>query len=208
MSFHEIQFPPKISYGSTGGPRRKTEVVELASGHEERNSPWSQSRRTYNVAYGIKSVDDLHDVMGFFEAREAALYGFRYKDWSDYKSVRPLETVTPTDQVLGTGTGALTTFQLVKVYSDVANTQTRIITKPVSGTVRVSLNGVEQLAGWLVDTTTGVVVFSVAPALGVIVRAGFEFDVPVRFGNDQLTINLSHFEMGSLPDISLVEVRV
>lgn len=208
MSFHEIRISEYISYGATGGPRRKTEILELASGHEERNSPWAQSRREYNIAYGVRDVNDMAAIIDFFEAREGSLFGFRYKDWSDYKSVRPLATVTPNDQVIGTGTGALTTFQLVKNYSDVANTQTRIINKPVLGTTRVSLNNVEQLTGWTVSTVTGLVVFAVAPSAAVVVRAGFEFDVPVRFKDDIITSNLSNFELGNVGSINLIEVRI
>jgi len=208
MNFHEIQFSQKISYGSTGGPIRKTEIVELGSGHEERNSPWSQSRRAYNAAYGIKSVDEVHDIMAFFEAREGALYGFRFKDWSDYKSCRPLETVAATDQPLATGDGSSTVFQLIKTYADAQGSQEREISKPVDGTVRLAFDGVEQLTGWLIDSTTGQIVFSSAPGNGVAITTGYEFDVPVRFQSDSLTINLSHFEKGQIPDISMIEVRV
>lgn len=208
--FHEEQLSPKISYGATGGPRRKTEVVELYSGYEERNTPWSQSRRSYNIAFGIRNTDDVYDVMAFFEAREGSLYGFRYKDWSDYKSTKPLpeNVVAPTDQVIGSGTGAILAYQLIKTYEDTSNTITRIISKPVAGTVRIAFDGVEQLSGWTVDTTTGIVTFSSAPSGGVIITAGYEFDVPVRFNSDEILINLANFEKGEIPDISLVEVRV
>ena len=208
--FHEVRISEKISYGATGGPRRKTEVVELYSGFEERNTPWSQSRRSYNIAYGIRDTDDVYDVMAFFEAREGALYGFRYKDWSDWKSTKPLNDniIAPTDQVIGSGNGSATQFQLIKTYQDTANTITRNIQKPVAGTVRIAFDAVEQMSGWSVDTTTGIVTFGSAPGVGVVITAGYEFDVPVRFNADELSINLANFEKGEIPDISLIEVRV
>jgi uncharacterized protein (TIGR02217 family) len=207
MAFHEVRFPDNISRGARGGPERRTQIVELASGDEERNASWSNSRRRYDVAYGIRRADDLAAVVAFFEARNGRLHGFRYKDWADYKSALPSQAITTTDQQLGTGTGSLQTFQLAKRYTSGAQTWVRTITKPVTGTVRVALGMVEQMSGWTVDTTTGVVTFTTAPAGGVIVRAGFEFDVPVRFDSDTLDVTLDFERLGSITAIPLLEIR-
>lgn len=211
-AFDEVQFPVGISYGVTGGPRRRTEIATLASGAEERNSLWADSRREYNAGYGIKSHDDLHAVLAFFEARLGQGRGFRFKDWLDYKSCPPLTPVTPVDQVLGTGTGALASFQLIKLYASGAQSWTRIIKKPVTGTVRVAVAGVEKALGvdFTVDATTGVITFQAGhePAGGAAVTAGFEFDVPVRFNTDYLFLNLSQFEAGEIPDILIIELKV
>src|SRR5690606_30281915 len=137
---------------------------ELASGDEERNASWANSRRRYDVAYGIRRADDLAAVVAFFEARNGRLYGFRFKDWGDHKSCLPSGTSTPTDQAIGSGDGTTTAFQLVKSYASGSQTWVRTITKPVVGTVRIALDGAEQLGGWSVDTTTGVVTFDSAPA--------------------------------------------
>jgi uncharacterized protein (TIGR02217 family) len=207
MAFHEVRFPDNISRGARGGPERRTQVVELASGDEERNASWANSRRRYDVAYGIRRADDLAAVVAFFEARNGRLHGFRYKDWADYKSALPSQSITATDQQIGTGTGSLQTFQLAKRYTSGAQTWVRTIAKPVAGTVRVALGMVEQVSGWTVDATTGVVTFTTAPANGVIVRAGFEFDVPVRFDSDTLDVTLDFERLGSITSISLLEIR-
>ena len=207
MAFHEVRFPDNISRGARGGPERRTQVVEMASGDEERNASWVNSRRRYDVAYGIRRADDLAAVVAFFEARNGRLYGFRYKDWADYKSSLPSQAISPTDQQIGTGTGSLKTFQLAKHYTSGAQSWTRTITKPVAGTVRVALGVAEQMSGWTVDTTTGVVTFTAAPAGGVIVRAGFEFDVPVRFDSDTLDVTLDFERLGSITAIPLLEIR-
>ena len=207
MAFHEIRFPDNISRGARGGPERRTQIVELASGDEERNASWADSRRRYDVAYGIRRADDLAAVVAFFEARNGRLHGFRYKDWADYKSALPSQAITSTDQQIGTGTGSLQTFQLAKRYTSGAQTWVRNIAKPVAGTVRVALGMVEQMSGWTVDTTTGVVTFTTAPAGGVIVRAGFEFDVPVRFDSDTLDVTLDFERLGSITSIPLLEIR-
>ena len=207
MAFYEIRFPDNISRGAKGGPERRTQIVELASGDEERNASWANSRRRYDVAYGIRRADDLAAVVAFFEARNGRLYGFRFKDWADYKSSLPSQAITPTDQQIGTGTGALKTFQLSKRYTSGAQTWMRAVAKPVIGTVRIAFGTVEQMSGWALDATTGVVTFTTAPGSGVIVRAGFEFDVPVRFDSDSLDVTLDVERLGSITSIPLVEIR-
>ena len=207
MAFHEVRFPDNISRGARGGPERRTQIVELASGDEERNASWADSRRRYDVAYGIRRADDLAAVVAFFEARNGRLHGFRYKDWADYKSALPSQAITATDQQIGTGTGSLQTFQLAKRYASGGQTWVRTIAKPVAGTVRVALGMVEQMSGWTVDTTTGVVTFTTAPTNGVTVRAGFEFDVPVRFDSDTLDVTLDFERLGSITSIPLLEIR-
>ncbi len=212
MAFHDIRFPLDISFGSTGGPERRTEIVTLGSGFEERNSPWASSRRRYNAGYGLRSLDDVHELISFFEARQGRLIGFRWKDRADWKSCAPGASVSADDQVIGTGDGATTSFALTKTYQSGAGSYARDITKPVAGSVRIAVAGVEQTAGvdFDVDTMTGLVTFEAGaiPADGATVTAGFAFDVPVRFDTDFLEINLAAFEAGSIPHIPIVEVRV
>ncbi len=207
MAFHEVRFPDDISRGARGGPERRTQIVELASGDEERNASWANSRRRYDIAYGIRRTDDLAAVVAFFEARNGQLYGFRFRDWADYKSCLPSESPAPTDQGLGTGNGASATFQLLKTYVSGAHIWSRSITKPVAGSVRIALDGVEQVSGWSANATTGLVSFDTAPGAGVLVTAGFTFDVPVRFDSDTLDVTLDIERLGSITSIPLVEIR-
>lgn len=207
MVFHEIRFPDDISRGARGGPERRTRIVELASGDEERNSPWADSRRRYDAAYGVRRADDLAAIIAFFEARHGRLYGFRWKDWADYKSSLPSQMPGATDQIIGEGDGAATEFLLTKRYASGAESYVRRIVKPVAGTVLVALDGVPESSGWTVDVTTGVVAFAGAPAAGVIVTAGFAFDVPVRFDTDLLDVTMDIERLGSIVSIPLVEVR-
>ncbi|RDD69927.1 DUF2460 domain-containing protein [Paracoccus versutus] len=207
MAFHDVRFPDDISRGARGGPERRTQIVELASGDEERNASWANSRRRYDVAYGIRRADDLAAVVAFFEARNGRLHGFRFKDWGDHKSCLPSGTPAPTDQTIGTGDGTATQFQLVKRYTSGAQSWMRAITKPVAGTVTIALNGVPQPLGWSVATTTGLITFTTAPVAGVAVTAGFAFDVPVRFDTDVLDVTLDLERLGSITSIPLLEIR-
>jgi uncharacterized protein (TIGR02217 family) len=207
MAFHEVRFPGDISRGARGGPERRTQIVELASGDEERNASWANSRRRYDVAYGIRRADDLAAVVAFFEARNGRLHGFRFKDWGDHKSCLPSGTPSPTDQVIGTGDGTTTQFHLVKRYSSGAQSWTRVIAKPVAGSVTIALNGTPQVSGWSVATTTGLVTFIAPPAAGIAVTAGFAFDVPVRFDSDVLDVTHDIERLGSITSIPLLEIR-
>src|SRR5690606_20897405 len=162
--------------GARGGPDRRTQIVELASGDEERNASMANSRRRYDVAYGIRRADDLAAVVAFFEARNGRLHGFRFKDWADYKSCLPSQIPAATDQVIGTGDASTKTFQLAKRYLSGGQAWVRIITRPVAGSVTVALAGTPQASGWSVDVTTGLVTFSTAPVSGVTITAGFAFD--------------------------------
>lgn len=212
MAFHEIRFPTAISRGASGGPERRTDVVVLGSGHEERNSRWADSRRSYDAGYGIKSLDDLHAVIAFFEERRGRLHGFRWRDHADWKSCPPSGTPAPGDQPIGTGNGVLATFQLRKGYGSAHAPYARVIAKPVTGTVRVGVAGVERTLGthFTVSTVTGIVQFlpGFVPANGAAVTAGYEFDVPVRFDTDKLEISVTGFRHGAIPRIPIVEVRL
>lgn len=206
--FDDVRFPTAISRRATGGPERRTDVVTTASGREERNSRWAHSRRRYNIGFGVKSVTDLQQVIAFFEARRGRLYAFRYKDFTDFKSCPANATPAATDQVIGTGTGATNSFQLVKHYGAPLRDYQRSIFAPVAGTVLVAVNGTPTV-NFTTDVTTGLITFNAGsiPPNGATITAGFEFDVPVRFDTDQITINLAHFNAGEIPDIALVEVR-
>ncbi len=206
MAFDNVRFPTAIARGRTGGPERRTDVVLTASGREHRNSRWADSRRRYNVGYGVKSLADIEAVIAFFEERRGRLHAFRFKDHADFKSCDIKQAPQATDQVLGTGDGATTVFQLKKTYGTGVRNYERAITAPVAGTVIVATNGTPTTA-FTLNAALGAITFSTAPATGTTITAGFEFDVPVRFDTDELTINLSDFEAGSVPNIPLLEVR-
>jgi uncharacterized protein (TIGR02217 family) len=212
MSFHDIRFPTTISLGAHGGPERRTDVVVLGSGHEERNSRWAHSRRSYNAGYGVKSLDDLHAVIAFFEERRGRLYGFRWRDPADWKSCPPEKTPAALDQVIGAGDGTPSVFQLKKTYGSVHAPWQREIKKPVQGTVLVAVGGVAKTEGthYTVDHTTGALTFLAGhiPAAGAQVTAGFAFDVPVRFDTDKLEVSLQGFRHGAIPNIPIVEIRL
>lgn len=198
--FVEVQFPVDISYGSKGGPEFSTDIIEMFSGHEQRNINWTQSRCKYNVAHGVKTPEQLSELIEFFRARQGRAIGFRFKDWSDYQA---------TNQQIGTGDDTNPDFQFSKKYTNGSVTVTRTITKPVNNSVlKIYLDSVLQSSGYTMDYTTGIVTFDTPPAADVIVTADFEFDVPVRFDTDHLDASIDDFGTRSWGDIPLVELRV
>lgn len=203
--FHEVRLPARLAFGSTGGVERRTEVVALGSGFERRSSPWAHGRRRYLIGAGLRSLDDMAALTAFFEARRGRLYGFRFRDFADYRSCAPGGTISAMDQSLGPGDGGRTAFQLVKAYGDVL----REIRKPVEGSVRVAVAGEELPPGaFAVDPTTGLVELDGPPAPGAEVSAGFAFDTPVRFDADRIELTLESFGAGRMVAMPLIELRI
>lgn len=210
MTFHDVRFPASLSFGALGGPERRTEIVTLANGFEERNSPWAHARRRYDAGLGLRSLDDVETLISFFEARQGQLIGFRWKDWSDYQSCRPSCEVAAADQLIALGDEVTSTFQLSKSYRSGSATYVRPITKPVAGSVQVQVGGVPAQQGidYTVDHDRGVLHFSHPPDTGAEIRAGFAFDVPVRFATDVILTSVSRFQAGEVPNVPVVEIRL
>ncbi|CAD0185273.1 hypothetical protein RUESEDTHA_02159 [Ruegeria sp. THAF57] len=210
MSFHEVRFPASLSFGSVGGPERRTDIVTLANGFEERNTPWAHSRRRYDAGLGMRSLDDIETLISFFEARQGQMFGFRWKDWSDYKSGAATAETDQGDQIIARGDGLQTEFQLVKTYLSGGFQYARPIVKPVLGTVILGLEQDEVREGvdFEVDLVRGRVMFADPPPEGVEITAGFEFDVPVRFDTDKIQTSVVSFQAGDVPNVPVVEVRV
>lgn len=200
MSFHEVQFPTDISYGSIGGPEFSTDVVRLSSGFEKRNANWTYPGERWNVAYGINTKEKLISLRDFFYARKGRAYGFRFKNHDDYQG---------TTEELGSGDGSTDEYQLVKIYTSGGETLTRKISKPVADSVTVFIDDVDAGSVWSIDNTTGIITFDSgsAPASGEVVTATFQFDVPMRFDTDYLPINFSQYEARSA-QVPIVELKL
>ena len=189
MAFIESpRFPDYISYGSEGGPSYSTQVDSIQSGYEARNQNWSVARYEYNVGVGVRGMDDLEALTSFFHEARGKFNTFRFKDWGDFTatSQNAVGRVLLVDGVL----------RLAKVYGS-TSPYNRLITKPVSGTIVVAGSS----SGFTLDYTTGVITGASAND----VWTG-EFDVPVRFDQDELPTNLESFEVGSA-SVNLIEVR-
>ena len=210
MAFHEVRFPANLSFGSIGGPERRTEVVTLSNGFEERNTPWAHSRRRYDAGFGMRSLTDIETLISFFEARQGQLNAFRWKDWSDFISSPNDREIEFDDQVIGYGDGETTVFQLVKTYRSGTQSYTRPIRKPVLGSVRVGIQGdlSTDTIDYVLDEEAGTITFFSPPGEGATVTAGFEFDVPVRFDTDSIQISVASFKAGEIPTVPIVEIRL
>lgn len=209
QSFHDVLFPLSVAFGSTVTRERKVEVLQFASGREQRNLRFAHSRRTYDAGNGIRSIADVRAVMDFFEARRGPLASFRFRDPVDTLSSPSGGAATPLDQVIGTGNGTTNRFKLTKAYGTGVDAYLRPVRRPVAGTLRIAVNNVEVLpADFSFDSATAEVVSAPGktPGAGAVVTAGFEFHVEVRFASDSLSVNVSAFEAGELPSIPLVEV--
>jgi uncharacterized protein (TIGR02217 family) len=201
--FEDVDFPIAIGAEASVSPGFSTNVVTSASGHEYRNANWSQARLRFDAGPGVRGEEELGELIGFFRARRGPAVGFRFRDPFDFSSNGMSGVPGAADQPIGEGDGARTSFALVKHYGA---GEERRITRPVAGSVRVAVDGVERFSGWSLDAL-GLVRFDEPPAAGSVVAAGYLFDVPVRFSEDRIEVNRATFLAGEAPSVPLVEVR-
>lgn len=205
MSFHDVRFPEQIALGATGGPTWSTQIITTASGAEQRNAAWAQARGRWNVDTGLRSRADLQVLLAFFRARRGRAYGFRFQDWSDFVLDRaPIATTN----------GSATSFQIVKTYVSGPASIARSIARPVAGTVRCWVDGIERNLGtgaaqFQVNTSTGIITIgsSLAALAAKPVEVQCEFDVPARFDTDDIEVSLRTYHSGEWADIPIIEVR-
>lgn len=178
MSFIDVRLPKQHGYGTVGGPSFATEIVVTANRREKRNQVFVDARRRYDLAVTARTQDQAEELTEFHAAMRGAFHSFRFWDALDYKL---------TDQLIGTGDGTETEFQIVKTYAKGTASHTRTITKPVAGLV-VEVNDVVRTitTDYTIDLSTGVITFVSAPASGHAITVSGEFDVPVRFVEDEL----------------------
>lgn len=200
-AFHEVSLPLPFALGASGGPERRVDIVALATGREARNTPWAHGRRRYDIGGAVRTLDELHTLIAFFEARRGRLHGFRFRDPFDWKSCAPSQAIAPGDQIIGEGDGVIAAFPLMKAYGDYQ----RPIAKPIVGSVRAAIDGVDT-AAFTLDATTGIVTFDAAPAEGAVISAGFLFETPVRFDIDRLDLSLDAFGAGRALAVALIEI--
>lgn len=205
QAFDDVRFPLALGREAIAAPVFSTAIVTTASGVEHRNSDWADARMRYDVGPGVRSEADIGELIAFFRARRGAARGFRLRDPFDHSSNGMTTEPAASDQGLGTGDGQTVRFALVKRYGEQDEQQVRRITHPVPGTVRVSIDGVEHVSGWTVDG--GAIQFDIAPPADSEIRAGYVFDVPVRFAEDRLEISRATFLAGEVASVPLIEIR-
>lgn len=205
LPFDDVSYPLALGRDATVMPEFSTSVAVTASGFERRNSLWSDARLRFDVGPGVRSEAELGVLLAFFRARRGAARGFRLRDPTDFSSHAMTGTPTATDQLLGIGDGLRSSFPLLKRYGDGDAEQLRRITRPHPGSVLVSLAGAATTAFTL--EPGGVIRFAAAPVSGTEVRAGFLFDVPVRFSEDRLEVAGAVFAAGEAPSVPVIEIR-
>ena len=204
-AFDDVLYPFPLGRSTAVAPEFSTSISVTASGHEQRNALWSDARVHFDVGPGIRSEGELSQLIAFFRARRGAAKGFRISDPFDHSSNGMTGSPTMLDQILATGAGLTADFRLIKTYGSSSDPQVRVITRPRAETLLVSVDGAPSF-DWTLGEK-GLLSFSVAPPVGAEVRAGFLFDVPVRFAEDRIDISCVNFEAGEAPSRPLIELR-
>lgn len=155
MAFIETpHFPDAISYGAMSGPEFQTDVIVVNSGYESRNANWASARAKFDVGHRGRTKVETDTLVAFFRAVKGRAHGFRFKDWTDYQVTHANGRMTKLPALK---------FQLQKLYTTGALSETRTIAKPVS--VAVLRNGVAATVGasagqYQQDLTTGILTFN------------------------------------------------
>lgn len=203
VDFIDDRFPDKISYGSSGGPRFRTNIFAMDSGRVAGYSEWDQVKASYEVTMDYVAEADINALVDHFYMCRAAAIGFRFKDWLDYKV---------TNQNFFVGDGTTTDFQLFKRYKSEQFKYDRTLKKLVSGTlgtVTVGASTKTEGVDFTVDYDTGIFTFNVAPAKSEVGRVAYcEFDVPCRYDTDYLPIQCFVHRMYSISSLPIVEILI
>jgi uncharacterized protein (TIGR02217 family) len=198
-SFIDERFPVDIGFGSVGGPEFATDIVTTSGGHEQRNISWNSARIKYNVAHGVRNIEQMQELIRFFRSKKGRAIGFRFKDWADYQI---------NNQQIATGNGVSKEFQIIKTYQYGDSKEVRIIHKPVENSVKVLVNGqLLSKALYEINYSCGKVIFNKAPKKDSVISVNCEFDVPVRFDTDILNASIDDFNSFST-DVSLIELKL
>lgn len=211
MAFINYRLPIEVERGAKGGPKFNTTIATLFSGYEKRNVNWLKTRGEWDISYGLMDlfsyqdesfVSLIREVQSLFYVAQGRAHSFRFRDWADYEIGRP-----NTYQSIGLGDGVKTQFQMVKHYVVGSNAYDRVVTKTDSSTLKVSVNGTPITTGFTLNDLTGILTFSLAPASAANIAVYCEYDVPVRFDDDLLELDIEVFNAGKISSIKLIEVR-
>lgn len=182
MAFFEHRISERISRGSRGGPKWKTTKTQTISGHRRANAEWSAPLHVYDLAFGVRSIEDFDEVLAMFYNVRGAYDGFRMKDFRDFRHSDRNATAVMT---LISGS----VYQLGKTYTIGARSFTRSIYKPVSGSIavlRTTSGSTSDITGSsTIDTTNGQVTVTGHTSGDTYAWTG-QFDVPVAFVDDTL----------------------
>lgn len=199
-------FPTDVSFGRPGGPEYLTDVVILESGHEQRNSFWSEPRYSWDVGYGVREIEKIYALLEFFHACKGRHKPFRFKDWLDYRSCAVDDTPDFDDQSLGAATAGQTAFQLKKVYPESPYSTSIDIIKPKGDSIRIGVDAVEVTTGWTVNESTGIITRGTPLAGGEVITWGGEFYRKARFDIDKLSHSFEAWSAGAV-DVPVVHLR-
>lgn len=186
MLFTEERLNIGIVEGTNCTITFKEQILKQGDGSEHRHSKCYAPLQQWQLGDRSNLLEELTYINSFYDRMKKLGSAFRFRDWLDHKGI---------GEAIGTGNDSRTNYQLFKQYG----TYSAAIKKPVSGTVKIYLNGT-QTNGFTVNTTTGIIAFNTAPANGVVITADYEFDKPVEFGEDNITNRLQIY----IPDTDAV----
>lgn len=190
----QVYLNGNVLVGAVRRYEAKAAIKESDNGLVDATPRWPRRRRSWTLSYALEDTDEVENLFDV-NGTEA---GFLYI------AADPLGDTTKSDyiaedQLIGTGDGSETQFQLSVTSETTARSVTRDVKYPISGTVIVYKDGTPTVA-FTVSTTTGIVTMTSPPANAVEVTADFHFAYPVRFVSEtfDVTLGANHKEIRSV----------
>lgn len=189
-----VTLPDRVALDAITGRLFQTSVTGLGSGFEHRNIDWPLGRFQAQIGLAAMSLEDARAVLDFFYARRGRARAFYWLDKVEYIG---------SNELLGTGDGSRVAFQIVRNHTSGAVTYAQAIKYLVSGSLSVTVNGTPTAAYTL---SNGVITLNTPPPAGQLVRASFQYYIPVRFDVD--FVGLQQMGAGNyrFPDLRIIEV--
>ena len=193
----DLIFPESISMKYTYTIEYKTTIHKAKSGYELRIANVDYPLLSYNIINDLKSKTEIENLVNFFKLTKGKAIGFKFKDWLDYNV---------NNQVIATADGKTKDFQLIKTYLFNDYIQIRKITKPIKNTVKIYINNIDNTSHANINYENGIISFENAPEKNSIIKADFEFYVPVRFDTDKLDITMKNSKYGEIKELKIIEI--
>lgn len=200
MSFINERLPTQVEINAVRREREPVDIVKTDGGYEVRNVRHSQGLYEYEISFPTGDYDASVSVSvkNMFKASRGGLYPFRFRDWDS-------ENNTLTDELIGTGNGTATVFQITKTWTVGGQSQVRNITRPVPA-FTVKVNDVTLGSGYSINYATGIITFTSPVTNAHTIKVSGVYDIPVRFDLTFEATGLTGF-LEHIDRLTLVEVK-
>jgi len=163
-------------------------ILENGAGVEQRIPKLTEYQLRADLSNIVLTESEANNILNFFKARKGKYEGFRFKFWADYwaSHIPEYYDTNVFTQGITAPNSTFTQYQLIKCYSVGNVNGYKTISKPITSTIQVFVDGSEITSGFTVNSSTGIITFSTPLDGETAVNWSGEFELAVRFDRDTL----------------------